>query len=195
MMEFIEMMLMNGQAGLFDLNINKAQKAQELFTFPEWYRDYSVHVISATPKEGQSLEELKDLVIREIDRLKTGDFPDWLLGAVTNDLKNRYMELLDSNNGITSILLDGYSFDKPLDQVFSKMEKFEKITKEDIVRFAKENYEDNYAVIYKKEGVNEQLEKDKQTFHNPTKTRTMRTRNLPLERKLKVWKLVLSNPF
>lgn len=163
MVKLIDMIVMNGRAGIFDLNINKAQKAQQVSTFVDGLKDYSIHVITGFPKEGQSLTELKDLILQEIEHVKTGNFPDWLVEAVINDLKQIYMRTLESNDGKSGLLIESYSFDIPWNEQIAEIEKLNQITKADIMAFAKKNYKNNYAVVYKKTG----LESDVKRIEKP----------------------------
>jgi len=50
-------------------------------------KDYSVHVFYGQPKQGQTLEQVKDLLLSQIELVKKGEFPDWLIPAIINDLK------------------------------------------------------------------------------------------------------------
>jgi len=159
MVELVDMMLMNGRAGIFDLNINKAQKAQEVSTYIEAYRDYSIHFIYGAPKEGQSLQEVKDLILQEINKLKTGDFPDWLQEAAINDLRQRHMRTLESNDGRSGLLISSFSFDIPWDERLNRIEKLTEITREEIMDFVKTHYKNNYGLVYKKRGLNERIQK------------------------------------
>ena len=59
--------------------------------------DYSIHILSGTPKKGQSLKEVENLLLAEIDNIKKGLFDDELLIAVVNDLKKTVMQKDDSD--------------------------------------------------------------------------------------------------
>lgn len=39
-------------------------------------KDYSVHILSANPREGQSMEEVRDLLLEQIEKVKKGEFSD-----------------------------------------------------------------------------------------------------------------------
>ncbi len=160
MTELIDIILMNGDAGIFDININKAQKAQNVSTYKEDLADYTMHIITATPKAGQTLVELKDLILSEIENLRNGNFPDWLVEAGVNQLLLRRMSSMFSNGGKYGLILDSYSFDVPWNKKLEEIEELKNITKQEIVNFAKEHYRgDNYAIVYKKTGLDEKVKK------------------------------------
>ena len=81
MLTMIDMVLSNSSAGLIDLNLNQSQKVIGGGCFPMVMKDYSIHGFYGSPKPGQSLEEVKDLLISQIEEVKLGNFPDWLVSA------------------------------------------------------------------------------------------------------------------
>ena len=46
-----------------------------------------MHGFYGSPKQGQPLEEVKDLLLSQIEEVKKGNFEDWLLDAIISDLK------------------------------------------------------------------------------------------------------------
>ena len=79
MLTMMDMVLSNSSAGLIDLNLNQAQKLIGGGCFPYVLKDYSMHGFYGSPKQGQTLEEVKDLLLSQIEEVKAGNFPDWLV--------------------------------------------------------------------------------------------------------------------
>lgn len=154
LMEFIEMLMFNGNAGLLDLHINNKQKTKSISTFPIFYQDYSAHIIYAEPKEGQRLTEVRDLILEQFDRLKKGDFPDWLVEATRNELSKRYMQSTSSERGKTDLLMNAFINEISLADNFEIIHQLNAVTKADIIAFAQKHYSDNYAIVYHKNGTN-----------------------------------------
>ena len=153
----IDMLLSNGQAGLIDLDINQKQRLLYASSSPLIMKDYSAHLLTGIPNEGQTLEEARDILLTEINKLKKGEFDNWLLQAVINELKKNSMEMLESNEQMASIMYEAFIQGLSWEDTVSAIDRMEKITKEDIVRFVNENYGDNYAIIYKRQGENKDL--------------------------------------
>ncbi len=65
-----DMLLANGTAGLIDLDLNQKQVIQRGGCSPTFMNDYGWHVFNGSPKEGQSLDEVKDALLGEIEKLK-----------------------------------------------------------------------------------------------------------------------------
>jgi len=147
------MILSNSTAGLMDLNLNQAQKVLKADAFSYVLKDYSVNVFSGKAKEGQSLEEVKDLILGQIELVKKGDFPDWLLPAIISDLKLSEIKSSESNSGRVFSMLDGFIKEIPRVDIVKNIERLSKITKKDIIDYANRIYANNYVIVYKRNGV------------------------------------------
>ena len=66
----IDLMLNNGTAGLFDLNINQQMKMLEASTWNYQLLDHSMFVLMGNPREGQTLDEVRGLLLGEIEKLR-----------------------------------------------------------------------------------------------------------------------------
>lgn len=155
LIQLCDMILANSTAGLIDLNLNQAQAVQRASSFTYILSDYSAHMLTGSPKEGQTLEEVKDLLLTQIDSLKAGAFPDWLPEACINDLKLGKVRQYDDNRGRTSMMVDAFIQKRDWKTAVDEIDALKKYSKEDIMNFAKENYKDNYVAVYKKTGEKE----------------------------------------
>ena len=157
--ELVDGLLFNGTAGLIDLDLVQQQKILEGSSAFIGMKDYSAHIISGKNKEGQKLEEVKDLILTEIENLKKGDFPDWLITAVVNDLKRRKSKEYESNNGRANAFVNAFVLDVPWQDYVDRMDHISSITKKDIIDFVKTHYTNNYVVVYKRTGEDKNVEK------------------------------------
>jgi hypothetical protein len=62
MLQLIDGILSNGSAGLIDLNLLQAQKVLSANAYSSISNDYSIIQLSGEPKEGQTLEQVRDLL-------------------------------------------------------------------------------------------------------------------------------------
>jgi zinc protease len=159
MVSIINMILTNQKAGLIDLNINQAQKALSAGSWTYLKNQYTAHVFSGNPKQNQTLEEVRDLLLNEIENLKNGNFEDDLLTAIINNLKIRELRGLQSNRGRNSALVNSFVRNTSWEEYVTRFERLEKITKQDVIAFANKHYKDNYVVIYKRQGKHEDIVK------------------------------------
>jgi zinc protease len=152
MIKMIDMLLSNSQAGLIDLNLNLNQKVLQAGTFVSDMTDYSVHFMYGLPKQNQTLEEVKDLLLGEIEKIKSGDFDDWLVEAVINNLKLERVKSIESNNGRAFLMVQAFINNLPFENVIFEYDRMESITKQDVIDFANQHYGNNYVVSYKRMG-------------------------------------------
>ena len=152
-LELMEDVLSNGRAGLFDLDLNQTMKVQRANGGCELLRDHGAFFLMGTPKQGQSLDEVKTLMLAEIDKLKKGDFPDNLLPSIINNKKRSYYGLLESNRGRADMFVDAFINEVDWKQEVGKIDRISKITKQQLVDFANRFFTDGYVSVYKKQGI------------------------------------------
>jgi len=159
MLGLIDLIFNNSYAGLIDLRLNQKQKVLGAGSYPEVFKDYSLHVFHGRPKECQTLEEVKDLLLAQIESLKKGDFPDWLLPAILNDLKLKQIKRYESNWSRSSAFVNTFVKDIKWEDYVDKFNRLSKITKQDIIDFANKKYGDNYVVVFKRTGEDKDVKK------------------------------------
>ncbi len=152
LMQLADMILNNSEAGLIDLNLVQKQLVLGAGCSPLAMKEYSIHMFNGRPKNEQSLEEVKDLILEQIDLLKKGEFEDWLIDAVIADFKQNEMRQLESNYSRSDHMVTSFANDIAWSDYVSELSQMESITKEEIVEFANRTYQDNYAVVYKRNG-------------------------------------------
>ncbi len=160
MITLINLLLTNGRAGLFDLNLNQTQKVLTSGSESYVLKDYSTHILYAEPKEGQSLEDVEKLLLAQLELLKNGDFPDWLMNAVVTDMKLKKTKELESNEMRAMAFVDAFVNDIKWQVAVNSIDRLSKITKQDVIEFAKKNYNsNNYVVAYKRVGEDKNIQK------------------------------------
>ncbi len=164
--DLVGSILTNGKAGLLDLNLVKKQKLLRASAFTYTLIDHGILYLSAAPTQGQSLEEVKSLVLSEIDNLKKGNFDDALISSIVNNIKKQKIQATESYGDRASNLVSTFTSDLDWKTQVAYVNDLSKITKADIVAFANKYLGDNYVAILKKKGEN----KDQQKIEKPTIT-------------------------
>ena len=159
MITLIDYILANSTAGLIDLNLNQQQKVQSASSYTTFLNDYGMHTLYGYPKSGQSLEEVKDLLLEQVESIKKGEFEEWMIEAVVNDLKLSETRQYENGPSVAFAYVNAFvHFQKWEDRV-KFLDEMKKITKEELVDFANEFYKDNYAAVYKRKGENKNVVK------------------------------------
>ena len=151
--EVVASVLYNGTAGLIDLNINQQQKVLEAYGMSYTRPDAGEFILMANPKQGQTLEEVRDILLAEVAKLRTGEFDESLLTGTINNLKLTQMRDLESNNRRADLFVNSFINGTKWEDEVLVLDKMSKITKDDIVKWAEKYLRaDNYAIVYKRQG-------------------------------------------
>ncbi len=162
--------LTNGKAGLIDLNLVKKQKLLRAGAYPYLLVDYGLLYISAAPSQGQSLDEVRKLVINEIENLKKGNFDDDLLPSIVNNFKKGVIQEAETYGGRANMLMEAFTGKIDWRDQVAYVNDIQKITKKDIVDFANKYFGDNYVAVYKKKGERTDVEKIEKPAITPVET-------------------------
>lgn len=180
--QLTDMLLVNSQAGLIDLNLVQQQKVLEASCFLDNLNDYALHTFSGEPREGQTLAQVRDLLLGQIELIKKGEFEDWLLQAVVNDLKKGQLKGYGNNYTRADAMVMAFTQQIPWAEYTAYLDRMSNITKEQVVAFANQYYQNNYAVVYKRTGP----DPNRQLVEKPTITKVTLNREAisPFQAKL-----------
>lgn len=151
--------LSNEKCGLVDLNINQKMTMLSGFVELSDMKDYSTFIMGGLPKEGQTLEEVRGLLIAELEKLKKGDFDADLIMSSINNLKRNRLQGLEQNRFRVQMMVDAFINGEEWKDKISDLERMEKIKKEDIIAFANSHFKDNYVCTYKRKGEDKNIKK------------------------------------
>lgn len=121
-------------------------------------RDMGRILVMALPYydiEQQSFESdaaTEKIVMREVNKLKTGDIPDWLIETVKKEYNQEYILAFEEGAGKMSNLLSCFIYGLPIDHIFTENATIQALTKEDIQRVAKKYFDAPHMTISFDEG-------------------------------------------
>jgi predicted Zn-dependent peptidase len=168
----IDALLNNSKAGILDINLVQAQKLLRANTYTDWQKDYSSFNIIATPKTGQTLEEVKNLLLEQIEKLKSGNFDESIIKAIAYNNKLAQLKGIESNESRAYALLDNFIIERSegWHNACSFIEDMTGVTKQDITQFSKKYCDNNYVCIYKKQGEDKTIVKVDKPQITPVET-------------------------
>ena len=153
--DVVSEVLYNGQAGLVDMDVNQQQKTLMTGVMAYERVDYGEMICYGYPKEGQTLEEVRDIILEEIEALRTGNFDDDLVEAVLANVKLMYMRSLENNSARVNMFMESFIAGLDWKDYIGSMDRLSKLTKEDVVAWAQKYLgPESYVVAYKRQGVN-----------------------------------------
>lgn len=152
-LQVVSQILSNDKVGLIDIDLNQKQKVLSAYCYPLGFADYSIFIMEATPKEGQTLDELRQFLLNELNVLRSGNFDEDILKATLNNLKLEEIQQLENNDGRVNKLLYSFINNKKWEDEVNSISRMSKLTKNDIVDLAKTWLKDNnYVAVYKHQG-------------------------------------------
>ena len=151
MLDLISSILANGKAGLMDINLNKQQKVLSAGAGYQQMKDYGTFLLVAQPKQGQSLDQAKQLLLDQLTLLKKGDFDESLIKATVANSKLSLLESFDKNDFRVETATSEFILNRATkwDKSLSNPDEMAKISKKEVVYFANKFFKDNYVVILK----------------------------------------------
>ena len=151
----VESILTNGKAGLIDLDLNQQQKVLAAGSQIYDRVDYSDFLIQGYPKEGQTLDQVKDLILAEVAKLCAGDFDESLISAAVANIKLTQMRQLESNSSRAMRMVNSFIEHTDWASQVTLLDRLAKVTKADVVEWANKYLSENsYVLVYKHQGVN-----------------------------------------
>lgn len=145
--------LNNGKCGLIDLNINKAQTMLNAGAGMYSMADGGAFLMIGMPKPGQSLDDVRALLLEQMNKLIAGDFDEDLVKAIAANTKLQYQQWFENNSNRADIYVDAFVNGNTLEDIVRQYNNIDKITKDDIVAAVRRYFGPaNYAAIYKRQG-------------------------------------------
>jgi predicted Zn-dependent peptidase len=160
-MSVVDNLLSNGKAGLMDINLNKQQKLLTSGTDVEYWKDYSVLVLSGKAKEGQSLDEVKDMLLSQIELLRKGEFDESLIKAIVANYKLSELQGLDDNDTRANSMMNSFILHKGQgwDKDVAFLDEMAKVTRQQVIDFVNKYLNSNYVGVYKRKGDDKNVQK------------------------------------
>src|SRR5262245_57508430 len=159
-------LLDNGHTGLIDVNIKKAQKALGAQGSIQTMADSGFELLAGVPnpQAGQTLEDVEKLLLEQLDLLKKGEFTADDMAAIVNDYDIREKTILESNRARVEQMVDSYISREPWERKLSYVSRLRKVTRDDVLRVAKQYFGGGYAAVYRRNGKPDLPKIDKPPF-------------------------------
>lgn len=153
MIYMLAKVLSNGSAGILDQEITLPQKALAAYCYGGVDRNlFGTLTVGGAPKTGDTPEQMLKMLDDAVEKLKNGDFPDWLPEAIVRQYKLGEIRVTESNELRADKMLYAYFDYENWTDVVNAADRLAKITKADIQAFAKQYLTKDRMVVYRRNG-------------------------------------------
>jgi predicted Zn-dependent peptidase len=157
--KLIDLILNNSSAGLIDLNLVKAQKVLSANSGVNTLNDYSVFQLTGKPREGQTLEQVRDLLISQMELIHAGKFDDSLVKAIILNEEISRLEQFKENANRGFFLMESFINGQGYQKQWNEFWAMKQLTKEDIMEVAKEFLDRERVEVFKRRGTDSAITK------------------------------------
>lgn len=173
MLELVSELLYNGTTGLMDRNLLNSQKILSGYSETMNLRDYSVLILNGEPQKEQKLKDISGLLLEQIDSLRKGKVTEDQIRSAILNIKTREERMIENSASRAFEMVDLFVKRFDLENIRRRDSLFDLLSKKELVRFVRENFQKDYVVVYK--------QKD-ELFQNP-KIEKPEITPVPLNRK------------
>lgn len=145
----LDMILDNRTAGLINLNLNQQQLVSEAGSSPLFLNDYGSQNLYGVPKQDQSLEEVEQLLLDQVEIIKAGEFEEWIIPAIVNDFLKNEKASLEFNTARVTMMRQSFIEGTEWDYHIAEIDRMEQLTKQDVVDVANKYFGDDYIAVYR----------------------------------------------
>ena len=151
-LDFVCALLYNGQTGLLD-KVNTKGDVQFAGVFNDARRNTGRLIIEAVPyydanqQMFESDKATEAIIMREVDKIKSGNIPDELIANVKRLYAQSEKMTNENPSYKMNALVDAFTYGKPTDDIFTANDKIQALTKDEIVRVAKKYFNADHMTI------------------------------------------------
>ena len=154
---FLEKILFNENCGLIDLNLNQSQKILEAGAWNWVYRDYGAIGLSGRNRDGQSLEEVENLLLEQVDHLQKGNFEEELVQSVLKNFELKEIKATENNKSRVQTIAQSFILGIPWEEAAFFVQNLKKYSKDILIQNAKDIFSKGGVIIHKIKGLDEEI--------------------------------------
>ncbi len=151
-LEVLDLLVDNSVSGLLNLDLVLTQKVPRAGSFGRNLREAGFWAMTATAREGQSLDGVEKLLLGVVGKLTAGRFEQADLDAVVLDEEIGEKLALESSDARVERMADAYVNHLPWPAAAGHVQQMRAVTRDDIVRVARTYLGPAYVVVRRVRG-------------------------------------------
>ncbi len=140
-----ELILNNPAAGLINKELNGRQKVAGAGSAINLMADHGAHFLWGVPKSKQTVKEVENLLLEQLERLKSGRFEGGVFESALLEFKKSRETELEFNDARVGRMRNSFISSAKWDQTVDEMRRMENITKEEVVNVVKKYYDGGFV--------------------------------------------------
>ena len=153
MLEIVPSILSNAYCGIIDQNLIQTQKVLYAGASGDQLSDAGFMMLVGMPKAGQTLEQVEQLLLEQVETLKRGEFDENMLKAIITNYKRDLMSSYEDNFSRCYAMALSFVNGQNWEDVVTKLDRVGKITKADVVAWANEKLNpESLVTVFKRQG-------------------------------------------
>lgn len=151
-LEVMDLLVDNSVSGLLNLELVLTQKLPRASSFGRNLIEAGFWAMTATARDGQSLDEVEKLLLGVVRKLSAGEFRQEDLDAIVLDTEIDDKEALESNETRVARMADAYIERVPWPVAAGHIEELRRVTRADVMRVARKYLGPAYVVVRRVRG-------------------------------------------
>jgi predicted Zn-dependent peptidase len=149
LLELLSEILYNGTTGLIDKNLLSKQKVLNASVEVMNLKDYAVLMLFSEPLKGQKLSELTNLLLGQLDSIRSGTITDEQIQYAILNIKTRKVKALENSANRSFEMVDIFLKEYNLNEIKLSDSLFQKMKKKDLIGYVNKNLTKDYSVVFK----------------------------------------------
>jgi len=151
-MTVLDYLMDNSTSGLLNVELELSQKVPDAGSYTNHLHEAGTFTVRAKARDGQKLEEVEALLLGVVDKLKAGAFTQADIDAVvlSQDIGDKFR--LEQPGFRVGKIASSFINHKPWSAVLERDRRLRKVTREDVVRVAKQYLGAGFSAVYRRAG-------------------------------------------
>lgn len=163
-LEVMDALLANQSAGILDIDLVLSGKLPRAGASPSFMTETGWWEVYGIAREGQSHDEVEQLLLGVLEKLKRGEFTQEDIDAIVVQEEIQEQTELESNSSRVGKMAAAFWNHQAWADAATRAERLRKVTKDDVVRVANKYVTGNYVVVKRVKGKHTPPKIDKPTI-------------------------------
>lgn len=151
-LKVMDALMSNPAAGLLMADVALTQKLPEAGSELETMLEAGHYSVSGTARDGQSHEDVQQLLLSHVQKLKAGEFTQDAIDAVVLEQEMQQMRAAEENRGRMFQIAGAFLDFREWEDVTKDTERLRKVTREDVMRVANTYLGENFVRVRRVKG-------------------------------------------